>query len=219
MKIFYTKKFKEVIKKPYKQIELGKYKIRKGTETGFEKLTSENVMSEDFISEASPTSMTEERFYESQFVNYSGSLQISLELPETDASIYEKNFYQVFLFYYTDLSTVETSLAFLVFNDFRNGIFSGLELTSRKNIITTPQFSWECNFKFNQSDYTELLENVWGQDIAGVTPLGKDKVYNKNPEYISVESWRKFWIDKVSEEGEQDWIETIYMNNFGLKIY
>ena len=60
---------------------------------------------------------------------------------------------------------------------------------------------------------------MWGQDIAGVTPLGKDKVYNKNPEYISVESWRKFWIDKVSEEGEQDWIETIYMNNFGLKIY
>ena len=229
MKIFYTKKFKEVLDKPYKQIQLGKYKLRRGDEVGFDKLTSENVTSREFLSAASPTSFQGENFYNAQFVEYSGGLQISLEIPETDASIYEisasKNdhFYQVFLFYFTDVTTHETSssssLAFLVFEDFKDSVFSGLQLTSRKNIITTPKFSWKCNFIFNQSEYTELLENPWGQEIADVTALEKDKKYTDDYSYVSLDSWERLWIDNVSTEEELDWIETVYINNFGLKIY
>ena len=229
MKIFYTKKFKEVLDKPYKQIQLGKYKLRRGDEVGFDKLTSENVTSREFLSAASPTSFQGENFYNAQFVEYSGGLQISLEIPETDASTYEisasKNdhFYQVFLFYFTDGTTHETSssssLAFLVFEDFKDSVFSGLQLTSRKNIITTPEFSWKCNFIFNQSEYTELLENPWGQEIADVTALEKDKKYTDDYSYVSLDSWERLWIDNVSTEEDLDWIETVYINNFGLKIY
>ena len=46
-----------------------------------------------------------------------------------------------------------------------------------------------------------------------------DKKYTEEDEYISVDSWSKFWVDKISTEGDLDWIETVYLNNFGLKIY
>ena len=70
-----------------------------------------------------------------------------------------------------------------------------------------------------QSDYTKILENEWGQELTKVTALEKDKKYTEEDEYISVDSWSKFWVDKISTEGDLDWIETVYLNNFGLKIY
>lgn len=228
MKIFFTKNFREVIDKSYKQIQLGKYKIRSGTDIGFTKLTSENVTSREFLSAASPTSFGSENYYSAQIVDYMGGLQLSLEIPETDASMYEVNiynesYYQIFLFYFTDVTLVseapKSSLAFLIFENFDGKIFSGLDLSSRRNIITTPSFNWNCNFIYNQSDQTELLENEWGQDVIKVTALEKDKKYTENKEYVSTESWSKFWVDNISTEGDLDWIETVYLNNFGLKIY
>lgn len=228
MKIFFTKKFREVLEKPYKQIQLGNYKLRGGKDVGFSKLTSENVTSREFLSASSPTSFGGENYYTSQLVEYNGGLQISLEIPKTDASIYEVNssdesYYQIFLFYFTDVTTVSeatnSSLAFLIFENFDGTIFSGLDLSSRRNIITTPPFDRKCNFILNQLEYTEILENEWGQGLTNVTALEKDKKYTEEDEYISTQSWEKFWVDKISEEGEQDWIETVYLNNFGLKIY
>ena len=63
MKIFYTNKFKEVLTKPYKQIELGKYKLRGGNNTGFNELTSDNIESRQFLSTTSPTSTGDEENY------------------------------------------------------------------------------------------------------------------------------------------------------------
>ncbi len=222
MKIFFTKNFREALDKPYKQIQLGKYKLRGGTDTGFTKLTSKNVTSSDFLSTTSPTSFDEEKYYTAQLVKYNGGLQISLEIPETDNSIYEVNeydesYYQVLLFYYTDIS--ESSLAFLIFENFEDGVFSGLNLTSRKNLITTPSFNWKCNLILNQSDITGLLEDEWGQESTNVTALEKDKKYTEEVEYVSTDSWSKLWVDSISTEGDTDWIETVYLNNFGLKIY
>ena len=228
MKIFFTKKFREVLEKPYKQIQLGKYKLRGGEDVGFSKLTSENVTSREFLSASSPTSFGGENYYTSQLVRYNGGLQISLEIPETDASIYEVNssnesYYQIFLFYFTDVTKVSeassSSLAFLIFENFDGKVFSGLDISSRRNIITTPPFNWKCNFILEQSDYTKILENEWGQELTKVTALEKDKKYTEEDEYISVDSWSKFWVDKISTEGDLDWIETVYLNNFGLKIY
>ena len=106
MKIFYTNKFKEVLTKPYKQIELGKYKLRGGNNTGFNELTSDNIESRQFLSTTSPTSTgDEENYYTAQIIEYNNGLQISLEVPETDHSIYindpltNKTYYQIFLFY------------------------------------------------------------------------------------------------------------------------
>lgn len=219
MKIFYTKKFKEEILKPYNQIELGKYKLRYGENVGFDKLTSENVNSWDFLSACSPTSIDKEKYYNAQFIDYNNGLQISLDIPDTDSSLYTSGFYQIFLFYFTIYGENESSLAFLVFEDFKDSKFSGFNLTSRRNIITIPELSWKCNFIFSQSDYTKLLEDPWGQKLNNTTALEKDKKYTEENEYVSVDSWRKLWVDKISEEGETDWIETIYLNNFGLKIY
>lgn len=227
MKIFFTKKFREVLDKPYKQIQLGKYKLRGGDDIGFTKLTSDNVTSRSFLSASSPTSLTGENYYTSQLVKYNEGLQISFEIPETDASMYENNsrnesYYQIFLFYFTDITAVSetsTSLAFLIFENFDGNKFSGLDLSSRRNIITTPSFDWKCNLILNQSDYTKILENEWGQELTEVTALEKDKKYTEECEYISTESWSKYWIDQLSDEGDLDWVETVYLNNFGLKIY
>ena len=222
MKIFYTKKFKEELEKPYRQLVLGKYKLRNG-EVLFDKLTSDNVTSWDFLSSCSPTSFGEERFYYSQAVKYNRGIQLSLEIPETDASVYTKagkdSFYQVILFYFTDTTTDKSSLAFLVFEDFGKNGFSGLNITSRRNIITIPELSWKCSLEFYESEFTNILENPWGQGLNEMTALGKDKKYTEDYEYISVDSWKRFFIDKISSEGETDWIETVYINNFGLKIY
>ena len=225
MKIFFTKKFREVLNKPYKQIQLGKYKLRGGTNVGFSKITSENVTSRDFLSLTSPTSLNNDSFYTAQLVEYNGGLQISFEIPETDASIYEKDdsesdsYYQIFLFYFTDVTDTvnqNTSLAFLVFEDFKNEIFSGLNLTSRRNIITTPEFDWKCNLILNQSNFTEILENPWGYNLNSSITALENKTKNT---YISTESWSKYWVSNISNEGDLDWAETVYINNFGLKIY
>lgn len=219
MKIFYTKKFKEEISKPYRQIELGKYKLRHGEDVGFDKLTSENVTSWNFLSACSPTSFEEENYYSSQFVDYKDGLQISLEIPDSDSSLYNTSFYQIFLFYFTIQGENESSLAFLVFEDFNDSKFSGFNLTSKRNIITIPELNWKCNFIFSQSEHTEILEDPWGQKLGQTTALEKDKIYTEDNEYVSVDSWRKLWVDKISTEGDTDWIETVYLNNFGLKIY
>lgn len=225
MKIFFTKKFREVLADPHRQIELGKYKLRQGDNVGFTKITSENITSDEFLSSTSPTNFYDEQnFYDSQLVGYNGGLQISFEIPEKDASMYEENllnesFYQIFLFYYTDvtlISKASTSLAFLIYENFDGNIFSGIDLTTRRNIITTPPFDWKCNLMLNQSEQTKILEDEWGHQLTKVTALGNNTEENS---YISTESWTRFWIDNISKEEDLEWLETVYLNNFGLKIY
>ena len=223
MKIFYTNKFKEVLTKPYKQIELGKYKLRGGNNTGFNELTSDNIESRQFLSTTSPTSTgDEENYYTAQIIEYNNGLQISLEVPETDHSIYindpltNKTYYQIFLFYFTENKT--TSLAFILFENFNEGSFHGLEYNSNKLIITLPNFNRKCNLILDQNQLTSTLENNWGQKLDNVTSIGKDIISQGN-KYVSVISWEKFWVENMSKENDLNWIETVFLNNFGLKIY
>lgn len=231
MKIFYTKQFKEILKKPNKRIELGDFKIRDGEGTQIDSLTSENICDGPFSDSASPT----RDFYRSQFVRYEDRFQIFLDIfggGRVDQTMYDfsednESFYQVLLFYYKDLTIQNgvfdnnNKLAFILFENqtIVDGKvkFRGLRLTSTRNIITTPPINYLCEISFNQSDFTKFLEGSWGQDDTKIGAIGKENT--SELEYVSLDSWKNFWVEEIASEGNLEWMQTVYMNNFGLKIY
>lgn len=222
MKILYTKKFKETLSQPWNNISLGEIKLRRGTNTG---LTKKNI-SGNLLDGIGLDSFTEtfvtNRTYTPEIIRRSeGGIQICFEIPREDQNFYneeEEISYQTILFFYTDLLTNSESLAFVCYGDIDSRDddsdfikFINLNLTSRKNIITLPKFSWVCNINFSQSEVIKFLES----------PVGNFEVspYLSEIGYTSKESWKAWMIDSISDETLTPWIETTYINKYGIKIY
>lgn len=157
MKIFITKKFKEIINQPYNRIELSKLKLKGNAH--IDSLSSDNLNSKEFLSETSPSTTD---YYEFEAVKYNNGIQIYFDIPKTDASLFE-DYYQVILIFYTDLIQNKNELAFIIFENFIDNTFSDLKLTP-KNIINIP-LDWKCDIKFKEDDLTKFLENKYGQII------------------------------------------------------
>lgn len=223
MKILYTKKFKEALSQPWRNISLGKIKLRGGTNTGLTRKDISKIL--EFPESFTGTESTQ-RTYDSEMISLpEGGIQIYIDIPKEDQSFHDESFYyQVIMFFFTDLLTGIESLAFVCYGDIDylgesddispqdKVIFKNLDLTSRKNIITIPSFSWVCNIEFSQSEIIEFLES----------PVGKLRVsppYTQNDGYISKESWKSWTIDYLSGENSTPWIETTYINKYGIKIY
>lgn len=226
MKLLYTKTFKDAIKDQYRRITLGKYKLRGGFNTELSELTPEGIEAGSFSETASPTW----GYYDAEFVRYGDGLQISFDIPIMDSSLYtEIYYYQVMLFYFTDhtkeLEEPKINLAFILFKDYSLNPssseidFSGLELVTHRNIITIPKFSCKCNLDFYQGNFTSFLENPWGQETRDVEGVGKENYDLKKKNFASVKSWIARTEDSYSEEKNLEWLETSYINKFGLKIY
>lgn len=210
MKILYTEKFKEDLGKPWKKLTLGEVKLREGTLTDT-KLTLRDIREKHEFSNSFLETATKEN-YNAEFMRYPGGIQVHLEISGSDASLYQEgSYYQVILFFYSDMTGTK-SLAFILYEELEEDGFTGLKLTSGRNIITIPGFTWECSLDFNQSPVTSFLED----------PLGNQSVHGINYSstgYISLESWKSWMRDKISDSGDTPWLETTYMNNYGIKIY
>lgn len=223
MKILYTKKFKEKLGQPWSNVSLGKVKLREGTGTG---LTRQDISKTMEFPDSFFRDKITNKTYNSEMIQLpEGGIQIYLEIPEEDQSLYGENFpYQVIMFYYTDLLTDTESLAFVCYENIKYltsedqeisptdvVVFDSLEFTSRRNIITLPNLSWAGNIKFSQSEVTEFLESKEGNlDV---------KPYLSEDGYVSKESWKSWIVDFVSDKITTPWIETTYINKYGIKIY
>lgn len=220
MKLLYTKKFKEILSQPWKNISLGKVKLRGGTKTG---LTRKDISKVLELPDSFSGIESTQRTYDSEMVCLpGGGIQIYLDIPREDQSFHtEDYYYQVIMFFYTDLLTGEESLAFVCYEkiDYITSdipendevIFIDLTLTSRKNIITIPSFSWSCNINFSQSEIIKYLED----------PIGdlEVKPFMDGTGYVSRESWKAWMVDSLSTQSLTPWIETTYLNKYGIKIY
>ena len=217
MKIFYTSGFKTALSIPYNNVRLGKYKLQEGNRLDPDTTTLTTGVAEKLVASSSPTN----GYYNAQIIEVGEGLQLSLDIPESDQSLYvygpgsdQDSLYQVILFFYEDDAKGE-KLAFLLYDKFEDRVFTGLNLTSRKNIINIPRLDRKCNLILEQSDVTKILESDSPVEIRPVT--GKE-----NPEdedYYSKYSWEKYWVDSISKEHDLRWTETTFLNNFGLKIY
>lgn len=216
MKILYTKSFKEAIDLPWKRLSLNGVKLRGGKNTG---LTSRKDLLKSLVFPKSflETNITS-RFYDTEYIRLKKGIQLCFQVSESDNSFYnEDNFYQVLLFFYTDfsLSIPVQSLAFVCYENISEEnsklTFTDLNLTTKKNIITIPDFSWKANIDFNQSDTLSFLEDSRG-NLERSSVLGEK-------EYVSLDSWKSWIIDSISEPVYSPWIETMYLNKFGIKIY
>ena len=110
MKIFYTDHFKEDLKNETKKLYLGYYGLRHGS---FKKaLTSDNLV---MGIQSSPIS----GFYIAQGLEYSDS-----GFYYTESGVgKESSYYQVIIFYYSDLTSPisdNIQVAFILFSDFDN---------------------------------------------------------------------------------------------------
>lgn len=221
MKILYTKKFKEVLSQPWGNISLGKVKLRGGTNTG---LTRQDISKIIEIPYSFSVTESTQRTYNSEVIRLpKGGIQIYLDIPEEDQSFYSSEYYyQALLFFFTDLMTNKDSLAFVCYEDIKylegqetspkdDVVFTGLTLNTRKNIITLPNFSWNCNISFSQSEVIKFLESSVGN--LEVSP------YSSGIGYASKDSWKAWIVDSLSEGSLTPWIETTYINKYGIKIY
>lgn len=222
MKILYTKKFKEKLSQPWSNISLGKVKLRGGTNTGLTRNHVSGIL--DFTSTFLYDNIMNET-YNSEIIQLpEGGIQIYLSIPEENQSFHgEDYYYQVIMFYYTDILTDSESLAFVCYEDIKylnegqdispedKVEFINLKLTSRKNIITLPKFSWVGNINFSQSRVTEFLESK--EENLEVNPCLSDTGF------ISKESWKAWSIESLSDNLTTPWIETTYINKYGIKIY
>lgn len=219
MKIFYTDHFKEDLKNETKKLYLGYYGLRHGS---FKKaLTSDNLV---MGIQSSPIS----GFYIAQGLEYSDSgIQLSIDVPSNDNSFYytesgvgkESSYYQVIIFYYSDLTSPisdNIQVAFILFSDFDNANleFKGLNLVTRKTIITIPSLpNKKCSLTFTNSDLTEFLEE---ESITTRTLLKGGK-----EEYMAREYVEKS-LDKDYREDSNNkakYYRTSLINKFGLKLY
>lgn len=225
MKIIYTKKFKETISQPWSNISLGNIKLRGGTNTGLTRQDISKIMDDSKLSSLLLSESTE-RTYESEIISLpGGGIQVYISIPPEDQSFHtEEYFYQVIMFFYTNMLTDEESLAFVCYEniDYKIGedesesledpvIFADLKLTTRKNIITFPQFKWSGNINFSQSNVIKFLESPTGP--YEINPVQKTTgLINKN-------SWESWVVDSMSEKTLTPWIETTFINKYGIKIY
>lgn len=214
MKVLYTKNFKEKLSQPWSNISLGKVKLREGTNTGLTKQNTEKIMEfpDSFFKFATRET------YNSEIIELpEGGIQIFLDIPDENQSFYDESFrYQVLMFFYTDLLTDTESLAFVCYENIEYSTedkvkFTGLKLTSQKNIITFPNLTWSGNINFSQSEVIKFLESKEGN--LDINP------YLSGIGFTSKDSWKAWVIDSISERTLTPWIETTYINNYGIKVY
>lgn len=229
MKIFYTDHFKEALKNETKNIYLGSYGLRHGDFKNT--LESKNLI---MGIQSSPTS----GFYTAQGLDYSDSgIQLSIDVPSNDNSFYytengvgkdtsdssedskNNSYYQVIIFYYTDLTSPVSDniqVAFILFNDFDpdEKKFFGLNLVTRKIIITIPSLpNRRCKLTFSQSDITEFLE----EESVSIKTLfrGGEEIFASR-EYIEKsldENYREDTNNKAK------YYRTSLINKYGLNLY
>lgn len=215
MNIYYTEDFKNAISKETKKIHLGKYGLR-NRNLGY--LTLEEVTA-DMEIKSSPVS----GYYNAQTVNYGDSgIQISIDVPSTDNSFYnaengvDKNtsYYQALVFYYTDSTSPfpdQVKIAFILYQNFNNGLFSGLNLSTLKNIITIRELpERKCDLIFEQSDLTEFLESEFL--YIPTTRTGSKSSYVSR-EYVETK------LDTEYNMDSQPYFGTVRINKYGLKLY
>lgn len=215
MNIYYTREFLEDISKETKRIQLSKYGLKNKT-LGFD--TLEKVTTEDEI-KSSPI----DGYYIAQGVKFGEKgIQLSLDVPSTDSSFYNagdsvnklESYYQAIIFYYTDLTSLspdKVKTAFILYENFDNGSFSKLNLSTLKNIITIRELpNKKCELIFEQSDVTEFLESE--SLYVPTTRTGEGNSYTSR-DYIETK------LDTEYNEDSQPYFGTVRINKYGLKIY
>lgn len=219
MKIFYTDHFKEDLKNETKNLYLSYYGLRHGD---FKKPLESKYLVPGI--QSSPTS----GFYVAQGLDYLDSgVQLSIDVPSNDNSFYytengvgkESSYYQVIIFYYTDLTSPisdNIQVAFILFNDFDKDKqeFIGLNLTTRKIIITIPSLpNKKCDLTFTQSDLTEFLEEE--------SILVKTRFRGGEDVYAAREYVEKSLDENYREDSNKKakYYRTSLINKYGLKLY
>ncbi len=221
MKIFYTEDFKNCIKDSSKMIDLRYYGLRHGEFNS--ELVDDKI---DLEFKSSPSN----GFYTASGLLYGDSgIQLSIEVPETDSSFYyvesdtkeKESYYQAIIFYFTENKLDVLKPAFIIFGDYqydpetKKGLFSGLNLTSLRNIITIKELpSRCCSFTFYQDDLVERLENK--TLFLETNREGNDDSIYGSKIYIETK------LDLVSREDSNKktgYFRTPRINNFGLKLY
>lgn len=219
MKVFYTKSFRNDLKNETKNLYLSYYGLRYGE---FKKnLDEESVLT---IKQSSPII----GYYVAQGLDFLDSgVQLSIDVPSTDNSFYyaengvgkEMSYYQLIIFYYTDLTSPisdNIQIAFILFENFNkeNLDFEGLNLITRKNIITIPSLpDKKCALTFTQSDLTEFLE--------GETLHTKTLFKGGANSYAAREYVEKKLDESYREDpgGKAKYYRTSLINKYGLKLY
>ena len=219
MKILYTKKFKEILDQPWSSIYLGKVELRDGNVSGIRGRDIPGPMDDKIANKFLDNNIP----WNTDIISLpGGGIQIFFEVPKEDQSFRNEVFrYQVIMFFFRDLlNDSGDSLAFVCYENINEGkelgpdtpvIFTGMELTTRKNIITLPKLTWKCNINLSQTEVTKFLESPVGN--LEVSPFLSDSGYS------SKESWKAWMVDSISERTLTPWIETTYINKYGLKIY
>lgn len=219
MKIFYTENFKNDLKNETKNLYLGYYGLRHGD---FKKpLKDENLV---VGIQSSPV----DGYYTAQGLSFLDSgIQLSIDVPSNDNSFYyaekgvgkETSYYQLIIFYYTDLTSPisdNIQVAFILFEEFNKNTlkFENLNLVTRKNIITIPSLpDKKCTLTFAQSDLTEFLE--------GETIHIKTLFRGSSDSYASREYIEKKLDEDYREDpgGKAKYYRTSLINKYGLKLY
>ena len=167
----------------------------------------ENIDLENLIRSSSPTV----GFYEFSGIIDGTDLQISLSPDKSDYSVES---YREILVFYEDPENLETGLAFVI------SLEDSESLRRTTNLLEISRFEPSCRVDFVRSLDTERLEGAGQGRYRNFLGFS-----NEDPDaYITIESWRAYHqLNKSTDSNTSDFLldhlDTVRINEFGLKIY
>lgn len=219
MKVYFTEKFKEILKSPDRYIEIGKFRLGSYSQSVKKLSDIDWRYMNQRDSGRSPT----DGYYQFSSILSDSVLTLNMEIPSYDIGLLNEEYYKLVYAVYTDLMTSENGIAFILCGDTFFNSESMLEilplrLSRDKNIITVSNFNPQCLIKLSSDEDTQFLEgpglgkyyNIYSAPEIGET--------EKDTRYVSLLSYDSYLLEKKSQD-DYDHLETIFINKFGIKIY